>query len=281
MINTKPEIGISYEEQVGSTYIESSTEYGEMWKNYLRNFHTAKAGITEEILQRSFADAKSGYGSIHAYDWVSEVFAQAKVIVDLGCGSGPFRRHGVNRTLIGVDISAAELRIAGDHGGYRLIRSDVSKLPLRSDFADVTISSMALMLFESLELVFSEMNRILKPQGLAILLLPASKPLSVGDIQRYLRLFKILNISRLDYPNDVAINRLDSVALRAGFKVISDESLKFQYVIRSQGDARAFLESLYLPKVDSEKFEKAVELAGKWIGKSMGIPLRRLVLSNS
>ena len=279
MIDAESQVETNKGNQLRSNYYEISTEYGQMWKNYLRNFHTAKAGITEMILQRSFADVKSGKGSINAYDWLSGNLPQSGVIIDLGCGSGPFRRHGAKSTLIGVDVSTEEIRIAASHGGYKLIQSDVSKLPLKSNVADAAISSMALMLFDSLELVFKEMNRILKPNGLAILLLPASKPLSIGDLQHYFRLFKILRISKLDYPNDVAINRLESVALTAGFKVVSDENLKFEYVIRSEGDARTFLESLYLPKVDTENFEKAVELARKWIGKSMGIPLRCVVMS--
>lgn len=266
-----------------------STEYGKMWKTYLNNFHSVRAGITESILSESFSVDVSTKNAFTPYDWIAEAVIsnyknKDKVIqrvsnlniADLGCGSFPMRNLTKLGNIIGIDISKQELDIAAKKGINSLILGDVSVVPLRSSSVDVVISTMALMLFDPLERVLFEINRILKPGGIGFILLPSSGPLSAGDLSKYSRLLLAAKLKRLDYPNDVAIQRISPILSSYNFEILSDEKLRFSFLVKNADLARTFIDSLYLPTVESENYEKLIKLSSKWIGKSLGIPLRRI-----
>jgi hypothetical protein len=55
------------------------------WEEYLGWFHERRAGITEEVLSRSFAESVE----CNPYGWLEEVLPSQGRVLDLACGSGP------------------------------------------------------------------------------------------------------------------------------------------------------------------------------------------------
>ena len=70
-------------------------------------------GVAEAVLSRALA------GDHSPYRWLARaVSADAKVVVDLACGSGPMSRELAQpgRTVIGLDLSEHELALAAGAG---------------------------------------------------------------------------------------------------------------------------------------------------------------------
>ena len=87
--------------------------FGIDWDSYLNVFHAERAGMAEDVLSR----ASNGYHT--PYRWLARaVSARAEMVLDIACGSGAMSRelHRPGRTVIGVDISAAELALAQSRG---------------------------------------------------------------------------------------------------------------------------------------------------------------------
>ena len=82
------------------------------WDEYVGWFHDRRAGSTEEVLSRSFAE---DFGS-NPYRWLEEAVPSRGWVLDLACGSGPLIGAGSERQWAGVDRSAAELALAAVKG---------------------------------------------------------------------------------------------------------------------------------------------------------------------
>ena len=81
------------------------------WPRYLADFHRDRAGVVEAVLSRSVG------GDHTPYRWLARaVGGGARTVLDLACGSGPVSREltGDGRTVIGLDLSSAELRLAAE-----------------------------------------------------------------------------------------------------------------------------------------------------------------------
>ena len=94
-------------------------------------------------------------------------------LVDLGCGTGDLLQKLAHRTcatnLTGVDISSAmleqtQLRVPQ----ARLIKSDIASLPVKDHAFQWVVSNAAIQWCDSAA-VFSELRRILQPDGKAFL----------------------------------------------------------------------------------------------------------------
>jgi len=100
-------------------------------------------------------------------NWIPEI-AELDV-VDLGCGGGllsaPLSRAGSRVT--GVDISAGSLAQALNHSDptARYIQSDIRKVPLPNEHADVVILADVLDHIPNYEVVLREAARLLRPGG--------------------------------------------------------------------------------------------------------------------
>ncbi len=90
-----------------------------------------------------------------------------KVIVDIGCGPGNFYATvgGSPKTLIGVDISYGALQMAKEVG-YIPIRADAQNLPLKDNFADITVATATIHHCDDMTKALAESARLVCPGGL-------------------------------------------------------------------------------------------------------------------
>jgi len=89
--------------------------------------------------------------------------------LDLGCGTGQYVEaiEATGRTVVGLDRSADQLRVASDRSS-RLVQADAAALP----FADATFATVAALWIstdvDDFRAVLSEAARVLKPGGLLV-----------------------------------------------------------------------------------------------------------------
>jgi len=145
---------------------------------FLMTVHAQHPGLTE----RSIGAARTPDGLTSYEAFVRFVDPQPGLtVVDLACGNGPLceilaERVGPSGRVIGVDLSDAELKLAGERlGGYstvRLLKESAGKLSLPDASADLVVCHMAFMLFTPLAQVVKEIGRILKPGGTFAAVIP-------------------------------------------------------------------------------------------------------------
>ena len=95
------------------------------------------------------------------------------VVLDLGCGTGDLAEMAAatGARVIGVDPSAGMLGAMQQRCVPALpLRADASCLPIRDASASVILSGFALRNFASIEAVFADMTRVLRPGGRIVLL---------------------------------------------------------------------------------------------------------------
>lgn len=90
-----------------------------------------------------------------------------QIILDLGSGAGTFN-HQVStppNPIVSLDISRAMLK---QNHLIPAINADAACIPLKDNSVDLVISNLMLQWPENKHQVFSEINRILKPDGILI-----------------------------------------------------------------------------------------------------------------
>ncbi len=120
------------------------------------------------------ADWYDGWNQPHAErnaPYVLDLLGPGKgLCLDLGCGSGHYfdALASTGRTVIGLDRSADQLRIAGSRGrgrGRRIVQADAAALP----FASCTFPAVAALWIstdvDDFEAVLAEATRVLTPGG--------------------------------------------------------------------------------------------------------------------
>jgi ubiquinone/menaquinone biosynthesis C-methylase UbiE len=96
--------------------------------------------------------------------YLSSELPAGSLILDLGCGSGPFTKRIKNQIkkcghkLIGVDLLSKESNVLGD----------VHCLPFKNEIFDCVFSNCALEHFYNPKSAVMEVNRVLKPHSLFI-----------------------------------------------------------------------------------------------------------------
>jgi SAM-dependent methyltransferase len=136
--------------------------------SFLHAFHGEYPGATTQILARGRSPAGS------TYEVLAAEAPQARSglpIIDLACGDGflldLLRRGWPDRALLGLDMSAAELRLARRRLGpaVPLVQGHAGRLPLAGGSAGAIFCHEALMLMTPLEAVVAELARVLAPGG--------------------------------------------------------------------------------------------------------------------
>jgi ubiquinone/menaquinone biosynthesis C-methylase UbiE len=97
-------------------------------------------------------------------------------VLDLGCGPGDLAAILVARLpgarVIGLDLSPGMVELARRHGGangrLRFEVGDAARLPFESGSIDLVVSTLSLHHWTEPAAVFSEMRRVLRPGGAAL-----------------------------------------------------------------------------------------------------------------
>lgn len=107
-------------------------------------------------------------------DAIAPEIAQARDVLDVGCGNGSFLTKfaatlGI-RSLVGVDLTLDMLRTARNRVGAKcgLVRANVAQLPFKAESFDFILASHVLQFFTDVEGVVSEISRGLRRGGLFV-----------------------------------------------------------------------------------------------------------------
>ncbi|MCE9683224.1 methyltransferase domain-containing protein [Halomonas alkalisoli] len=101
---------------------------------------------------------------------------RAAAILDLGCGPGHWSarlasRYGQNTRVTGLDLAPGMLAKARDDHGecIRWLLADAGALPLDDATQDLVFSNLAIQWCPDLDIVLSEIQRVLRPGGRALI----------------------------------------------------------------------------------------------------------------
>ncbi len=248
-----------------------SDDAGRDWSCYLRDFHSAQPGITEQVLRHARNEGRD------PYDWLIEALPGEGRMLDLAGGNGAFTvRLPETATAVLLDTSPAELADAHRRGVRQVVRADATALPIAEASIDAVACSMALMLVP-LGSALTEIRRVLEPGGLLVATVPATGPLTAGDVWHYTRLLLALRCTHLSYPNDRALAEPESLLSRAGLTVVDDQRRRFVCHIETPAVGRMLFDSLYLPDCAPRRLAAGRRVAEGWTGTHLGIPVRRLI----
>ncbi|HZD67260.1 MAG TPA: class I SAM-dependent methyltransferase, partial [Acidimicrobiales bacterium] len=212
------------------------------------------------------------------YQWLAEALPPGEgSVLDLACGSAPLASDLSSRGWVGVDLSLAELARARPRGGAAMAQADAAAVPVATSSVPAVVCSMGLMVLQPLPAVAAELVRVLVPGGTLVALVPATFPLTMGDVLRTARLLAALSRWRLSYPNEDVVRRPRAALAALGLQVISDERRRFVYPVATRAAAARLVHSLYLPGVGQAQVADARQVVDRWVGTEVGVPLRRLV----
>jgi len=176
-------------------------------------------------------------------DMTRAIVAAAQVrsgmrVLDIACGTGEpaISLAAVlvdDGDVVGVDISPAPLKIAGERDVQRGLsnvtfqQADAHELPFRNDSFDCITSRLGIMFFSDLPRALSEMRRVLKPSGRAILLVwgPMDQPYFQTTIGAILRMLPEASVPESGRKMFALGNKgvLTQVLRQAGFSEVKEE----------------------------------------------------------
>jgi SAM-dependent methyltransferase len=201
-------------------------------EQFLRAYHARYPGATA----LAFADGRSEDGR-SSYDHLAELPAVGEHILDLGCGDGHLlellARRGCRR-LVGVDMSPEELAGAAARPGLvgvRLVEARAQALPLEEASIDWALSHMAFMLMTEVEVVVSELARVLRPGG-RFAAMVGGGPAEDGDaFALFLRLFHDVYLGLEEKPPRLGDRRTRDAA---GFAALFHPGSGFEAAIEER-----------------------------------------------
>jgi SAM-dependent methyltransferase len=143
---------------------------------YLKDWHRRFAGQRFGLFEQFCLE--NGTTSYEALVTAAELRPQ-QTVLEVGCGEGPLLRYVRQRDVryIGVDFSAASLTAARRQFGATtaaFVEADARQMPLPDASCDVVLSHMALHIMQPVEPVLVEASRVLKPNGMLHVFLPAA-----------------------------------------------------------------------------------------------------------
>jgi ubiquinone/menaquinone biosynthesis C-methylase UbiE len=247
------------------------------WKHYLADFHRDRAGVIEAVLSRSVG------GDHTPYRWLARaVGGGAATVLDLACGSGPVSRElaGDGRTVVGLDLSSAELRLAAERGPGPWIRADGLRLPFKDGSLDAVTSSIGLVVITPLTSLMAEITRVLRPGGVLAAIAPALRPLSPKDLRILARVNTRLR-AKPQFPGPVELAGFTKTLHAYGMRRVEDQRERYRFTVTSRADAELVLSALYLPQTRWSRVEAAIELLQDRVDRKgsvdITIPMRRVV----
>ncbi len=247
------------------------------WESYLARFHAERTGVVEDVLSRALRSDHS------PYRWLARAVSEdATTVLDLASGSGPVARELARpgRTVVGLDLSDAELRLAVRRGAGPLVRADARALPFRDGSVDVVTSALGLVVVQPLDAVLAEVARVLRPGGVLAAIAPAVRPLAPSDVRRLSRLNARLR-GGPRFPGPVELTGFRRTLSEHGLTTVEDKRERYRFRVSTSDDAWLLVSSLYLPSTPAARVAAAVdhlcEQAERHGGVDIAIPVRRLV----
>lgn len=239
-------------------------------------FHRYHPGSVEELLSRAVRDETT------SYQWLARAVSQhANVVLDVACGSGRMSREleQPGRTVIGLDLSLAELQEASRRGEGPWVCADATRLPLRDESVDAVISSMGLVVVRPLGAMLSEMARVLRPGGALAATVPTAGPLRMPDLGVALKMLRLMHTPPR-YPGWLA-RSLDKELELYGLKRVEDTREIFRLPIHDEADVATALAVMW-PRVEpGPRLERAsrflLEQSRRRGIRSVPVPIRRVV----
>jgi len=138
---------------------EHQQRYYELGRSYW--WLAGKYRIIDDVVKRSFRP----------------VSARPRVL-DVGCGPGNLLDFLVpHGEIYGSDFSSAALRFCSQRGYRRLFQADFHSLPLQSGSFDLVTCIDVIEHLEDDRQALRELQRVLRPQGLLVLCVPAFQAL--------------------------------------------------------------------------------------------------------
>jgi ubiquinone/menaquinone biosynthesis C-methylase UbiE len=247
------------------------------WRRYLAAHHTERAGVTEAVLSRALA------GDHSPYRWLARaVSADAVVVLDLASGSGAMSRELElpGRTVVGLDLSAAELALAAERGPGPWVQGDALRLPFADASVDAVTSSLGLAVVQPIIQVVAEIARVLRPGGVLAAIAPALRPLGRKDLAILTRINTRLR-TKPQFPGPVELTGFARVLEQCDLRKVEDARERYSFTVATRADAELMMSALYLPGTRQSRIEAAAEyLEDRLVKKGpveVAIPMRRLV----
>lgn len=165
------------------------------------------------------------------------------IIIDLSVGPGLLSfelNKQINKAqIIGIDPSISMVKIAQekikDNNNYNLIISRVENLPLISSYADIVVSRFGVSSWIDIDKGFSEIFRILKPDGKLILEIlnndfPKWKQLIMKIHMRINGAGKELIKYNIDsYKKILNVRQIEKTLNHIGFKIIERQGKQYDW----------------------------------------------------
>jgi ubiquinone/menaquinone biosynthesis C-methylase UbiE len=122
----------------------------------------------------------TGDSGKNTYEVLAEAIPRgSEPVLDLACGDGYLLELlRTDRGCLGTDWNIGELQAASHRlgPGAPLVRADAAALPIATASLGAVGCHYALMLLQPLEVVLTEIARVLRPDGVLACVLPASPP---------------------------------------------------------------------------------------------------------
>lgn len=247
------------------------------WADYLSQFHADRPGAVEAVLSQSLA------GDHTPYRWLARAISgPVRTVLDLACGSGAMSRElqAPDRTVVGVDNSAAELALAAERGPGPWLRGDIRRLPLADASVDAVTASLGLVVVPEREQVLAEVARVLKPGGVLAAIAPALRGIAARDLRVLTRVTTRLR-TKPQFAGPLEFAGFSKALTACGLRKVEDGRQRYGFWITSRADAETVMSGIYLPDTRWSRVEAAIEHLEDRLATrgpfELAIPMRRVV----
>jgi 2-polyprenyl-3-methyl-5-hydroxy-6-metoxy-1,4-benzoquinol methylase len=176
--------------------------------------------MTGERMVTSVVNQFGTYEHLHRYALASE-FVENKIVLDIACGEG----YGTNllsqkaKFINGVDISEESIKHAKEK--YNTLNIDfqigsASEIPCKTSHFDVVVSFETIEHHTEHELMFQEIKRVLKKDGILIISSPEKDIYHLRDPNnlfhiKELTLEELLQLTKRHFKNHIILKQLVTI----------------------------------------------------------------------
>jgi ubiquinone/menaquinone biosynthesis C-methylase UbiE len=253
-------------------YLSHEEELG--WNDGLTAFHELEAGdnhfIDQASRQQALSQLKRHVKNPHA------------VILEVGCSSG-FMLQSIKNTfkqafVLGADITKSPLESLGQKlPDLPLLRFDLTKCPLPDESVDAVVLLNVLEHIEADHLAMSQVRRILKPGGVAIIEVPAGPNLfDIYDkMLLHYRRYKLSALKKMMEKQEFLVKKSSHLGcfLYPGFRMVKKRNRRLFAHASLDTIKQQVSQNIRSTRHHSlmNALLKCEMLLGKWVSWPMGI----------